>query len=118
MAATAEPPGVPLAVSVAILSPALLGLKCTTTVQVPAGASAAPQAIAPPVTISNWVGSLPPSAVVIAPVAAPPVLVTVNVKSAPVDMATASGKACGVGVMVSRPGIEPVPVNGALTVRV
>src|SRR5689334_11938951 len=100
-AATAGPPGLALMVRLAILSPALVGLKRTCTLQVPWGASAAPQASAPPATISNSVGFWPSRVGVIMPVMAPPVLVTVKVVGSLMDMLTVCGKAKGLGETVS-----------------
>ena len=78
IAAATEPPGVPVTVRVAVLLPPEVGLNRAAMVQTPFGARTVPWQPLEPATIVNWDGSVPPSAVLSAPVAVPPVLVIVN----------------------------------------
>jgi hypothetical protein len=91
----------------------VVGLNVTATVQVPFGGSAAAQVFAP---IANCVESPPVSDVVSAPLAVPPVLVTVKVFDALVWPTVVSVNANVVGAIASAPAVMPVPVRLALTV--
>jgi len=91
------PPGVAETLSEAVLVPAMVGENVTTMVQVAAGANVPLHVLVP---IVNWLASVPASEVVMAPEAAPPVLVTVNVTGALVLALATDPKLCVVGEML------------------
>src|SRR5687767_5057042 len=78
-AAATMPPGLALMVRLAILSPVEVGLKVRAMVQLHPACRATPAQPLLLATPGKWFGSWPPSGVPMAPVAEPPLLVTVKV---------------------------------------
>src|ERR1051326_8174448 len=107
-AAAAVPPGVAVAVRLAVIVPTDPAVKCTATVHVPPPGRASPQVL---LSMTKSAASEPFSVTVTGPEVPWPVLVTVNdcwLEDAPAAVGPKSNVA---GVIDSAAGVMPVPCN-------
>ena len=110
-AAEADPPGDALACRLALFAPPEVGAKAPSTVQLEPGASVWPLQLS--ADLVNWSASPPPTDVVIVPLGASPVLVTVKVWAGEVVPMTCVPKSLLPAASARLAGASPVPESVA-----